>query len=87
MLGVPVTVNEDADVPSGVRVAAGVLVRVCVAEGIAVSLEGEVEIGMEMGAAVGGKNWLATGSPNKADATVEENKTSAKTSHCQPASM
>ncbi|HVF25293.1 MAG TPA: hypothetical protein VNA23_05345 [Anaerolineales bacterium] len=35
----------------------------------------------------GGKSWLATGSPNKADATTNENKTTASASHCQPASM
>jgi len=58
-----------------------------VSGGINVSLESDVEIAIAMGAAVNGKKRFATGSPNKADATVEENKTSANTSHCQPASM
>jgi hypothetical protein len=42
---------------------------------------------MSVEADVGGKIWLATESPKKAEATVEESKTSASASHCQPASM
>jgi hypothetical protein len=45
---------------------------------------------LEVGAAFVGlcwRNWFATGSPKRAEATVLENNTSASTSHCQPASM
>lgn len=70
---------------AGVRVAVNVRVRV--AEGIGVSSGPVVEAGSETGISVGEKIWLATGSPNKAEATVEENRTSASSSHCQPASI
>ena len=70
---------------AGVRVA--VTVRVRVDEGTGVSSETVVEAGSKTGISVGEKIWFATGSPNKAEATVEENRTSASSSHCQPASM
>ena len=43
--------------------------------------------GVMVGVGGGGKSWFATGSPNKADAKLNENNTSARVSHCQPASI
>lgn len=68
-------------VPSGVNVA--VAVFVFVDEGMRVALGRGVIVGVAVG---GGKSWFATGSPNMAEATLNENKTSANASHCQPAS-
>lgn len=86
-LGVSVWVNvrEGVKVPSGVVVAAGGFVAV--KEGLDVVLGRKVELGITMGETVAGKNRFATGSANKADATVDENSTNATASHCQPASM
>ena len=78
-------VNEAVKLPSGAKL--GVAKSVGVEDGIDVALGDAVEMGITIGSAVGGKNWFATGSPNKADTTVEENKTSANASHCQPASV
>lgn len=72
-------------VPAGLGVAVGR--SVCVAEGASVALGGESTRDRSTGIAVGEKICCATGSPNRADATVEESKTSARSSHCQPASM
>jgi len=46
-----------------------------------------VLVGVSVVVGDGGKSWFATGSPNKADATTEENKMIASASHCQPASI
>ena len=73
--------------PSGVRVAVGV--PVFVGEGISVAVGRGGRVGVWVGEAVavgGGKSWFATGSPNKADATLNENNTDARVNHCQPAS-
>ena len=46
-----------------------------------------VLVGVRVVVGEGGKSWFATGSPNKADAPTNENKTIASDSHCQPASI
>jgi hypothetical protein len=75
----------------GVRVATGVRVSVGTAveveEGTIAAAVAEVEMGRSTGRGVSARIWFATGSPNKAEATVEENKTRARSSHCQPASI
>lgn len=75
----------------GVRVTAGVRVSVGTAveigEETIVTAVGEFEMDRSTGTGVRARIWFATGSPNKAEATVEENKTSARSSHCQPASI
>ena len=79
------------DSAEGVRLSSGVAVTLAVLVGIgagaSVELGSAVRRGMEIGRAVGEKIRFAMGSPNKADATVEENNTSARINHCQPASM
>jgi hypothetical protein len=80
-----VNVGEGVNVPSDVGVALGLSVGV--KEGTGVSLGSAVCVSVTIGVTVPGKIWFATGSPNRAEATVEENKTSANKSHCQPASM
>lgn len=42
-------------------------------------------MGEAVGPRVGGKNWFASGSPTSAEATLNENRTSARRSHFQPA--
>lgn len=42
-------------------------------------------MGDAVGPGVGGKSWFATGSPTSAEATLNENKKSASSSHFQPA--
>lgn len=59
---------------------------VFVDEGMRVEVGIGVLVGVMVGVGGGGKSWLATGSPNKADAILNENNTSARVSHCQPAS-
>lgn len=71
-------------VPSGVNVAVDVFVFV--GEGMRVAVGSGVRVGVKVEVGGGGKSWFATGSPNKADATLNENKTSARVNHCQPAS-
>jgi hypothetical protein len=83
-----VTAGPWLDVPSrmgadsGVRVARGVSVGI--ADGPNVALG---SMGRATGTVVAGKNWFATGSPNRAEATVDESNTNASNSHCHPASM
>ena len=82
-----VNVGVDVNVPSGVTVA--VAVCVFVGGGMRVAVGGGVRVRVGVGSAVavgGGKSWFATGSPNKADAALNEKSTSARASHCQPAS-
>jgi hypothetical protein len=88
-LGISVWVNvrEGVKVPSGVVVAVGGFVEVAVMVGREVGLGRKVELGITVGDAVDGKNRFATGSPSKAAATVEENKTTAMGCHCQRACM
>jgi len=45
---------------------------------------GRVWVGDAVGPAVGGKNWFATGSPTSAEATLNENRKSASSSHFHP---
>ena len=74
-------------VPSGVKVT--VAVSVLVTEGVRVAVGGGVVVGVCEGKGVtvgGGKSRFATGSPNKADAVLNENKINARISHCHPAS-
>lgn len=61
-------------------------VFVFVGEGIRVEVGSGVHVGVIVGVGGGGKSWFATESPNKADAALNENKTSARVNHCQPAS-
>lgn len=73
--------------PSGVKVAVAVLELV--GDGIRVTVGRGVRVGVCVGEVVavgGGKSWFATGSPNKAEARLNENKTNARINHCQPAS-
>lgn len=88
-LGICVLVNvaEGVSVPSGLGVIVSVGFSVAVAEGAGVALGSGVTIGKSTGMSVRGKIWLATGFPNKAEATVDDSKTSASSSHCQPASV
>jgi len=72
-------------VNSSVAVAAGVSVPV--AEGRSVAVGRGVFVGDAVGPGVGGKNWFATGSPTRAEATLNENRRSASSSHFQPASI
>ena len=65
--------------------AVGVRVFVDVGRGVRVGRG--VLVGVSVIVGDGGKSWLATGSPNKADATTNENNTIASASHCQPASI
>lgn len=69
-------------VPSGVNVAVAVLVFV--GEGGRVAVGRGVVVGVVVG---GGKRRFATGSPNIADAALNENNTKARVNHCQPASI
>jgi len=66
-------------------VAVGVSVFVDVGRGVRVG--GGLCVGVSVAVGGGGKSWFATDSPNKADATTNENKTIASVSHCQPASI
>jgi hypothetical protein len=61
-------------------------VFVFVDDGIGVRVGSGVRVGVTVRVGVGGKNRFAIGSPNKADAIVNENNTIASVSHCQPAS-
>ena len=70
---------------SSVRVAVGTSVGV--AEGTRVAVGRGVCVGDAVGPGVGGKSWLATGSPTSAEATLNENRKSASRSHFQPASI
>ena len=75
-------VAEAVRVPSGVKVAVDVGVRV--GDGISVAVGRGVAVDVTVG--VGdSRSWFTTGSPNIADATVNESKRSARISHCQPA--
>jgi hypothetical protein len=65
------------------RVNVAVAVIVFVGEGRRVAVGRGVIVGVAVG---GGKSRLATGSPNKADAALDENNTKARINHCQPAS-
>lgn len=56
-----------------------------VGEGIRVAVGSGVHVGVIVGVGGGGKSWFATESPNTADAALNENKTNARVSHCQPA--
>ena len=85
MSSVGATVEKGVNVRSRVRVAVGL--SVAVGKRTTGALGSGVKRGMSVEADVGGKIWLATESPKKAEATVEESKTSASASHCQPASM
>ena len=80
-----VCVGVGVKVNSSVAVAVGVSVRV--AEGRRVAVGGGVCVGDAVGPGVGGKSWFATGSPTRAEATLNENKKSASSSHFQPASI
>ena len=74
-------------VPSGVNVI--VAVFVWVNEGVKVAFGRGVVVGVcegEVVAVGGGKSRFATGSPNKADAVLNENNANARISHCHPAS-
>ena len=71
-------------VPSGVNVA--VSVSVFVGGGTSVAVGRGVSVGVLVRVGGGGKSWFATGSPNKADATLKESSINATVSHCQPAS-
>jgi len=66
-------------------VSVGVSVFVDVGRGVRVGRG--VLVGVRVAVGDGGKSWFATGSPNKADATTDENKKMASASHCQPASI
>jgi hypothetical protein len=85
IVGVTVTVAEAVNVPSGVSV--GLLIFVGVDDG------GDVVVGRSVatvgvtGRAVAANKRFATGSPNKAEATVDVKKTSASRSHCHPTSI
>ena len=80
-----VCVGVGVKVNSSVRVAVGVSVGI--AEGTRVALGRGVCVGDAVGPGVGGKSWLATGSPTSAEATLNENRKSASRSHFQPASI
>jgi len=84
-VSVRVGVGVGVRVPSGVNVAVGV--SVFVDDGTGVRVGRGVHVGVIVAVGGGGKSWFATGSPNKADATANENNTIANASHCQPASM
>ena len=64
-----------------------VAVCVFVDVGSEVRVGSGVLVGVRVVVGDGGNSWFATGSPNKADATTDENKTIASASHCQPASI
>ena len=70
---------------SSVRVAVGASVGV--AEGTRVAVGRGVCVGDAVGPGVGGKNWLARGARTRAEATLNENRKSASSSHFQPASI
>ena len=70
---------------SSVSVAVGASVGVV--EGTRVAVGRGVGVGDAVGPGVGGKSWLATGSPTSAEATLNENKKKASRSHFQPASI
>jgi hypothetical protein len=78
-----VCVGVGVNVNSGVAVLVGISVRV--AEGRGVAVGRVVCVGEAVGPAVGGKNWFASGSPTSAEATLNENRKSARRSHFQPA--
>ena len=61
-------------------------VSVFVGEGTSVRVGRGVPVGVIVGVGGGGNSWFATESPNSADARLNENNTSARVSHCQPAS-
>lgn len=84
---VRVAVTEAVKVPSGVEVELAVGRSVAVEEGTKVALGRGVGVEVGVGVIAPGNTWIATGPPNNAEATVEENSTSDKRSHCQPASM
>jgi len=74
----------------GVELSSGVGVRLSVRVGTdgTVALGSGVRgTGTFVEVTAGARNWLASGSPRTAEATVEESRTSASASHCQPASM
>jgi hypothetical protein len=75
-----VATGESVKVTPGVAVPVGISISTSDETGIAV---GSVLIE----APSSGKNWLTTGSPKIAEATVEELKMRASKSHCQPAAM
>jgi hypothetical protein len=56
-----------------------------VADGKRVALGKGVVVGEAVGVRDGGKNWFASGSPTSAEATLNENRKSARRSHFQPA--
>ena len=85
LVSVGVKLGVGVKVPSGVNVVVGV--SVCVDDGRGVRVGKEVNVAVSVAVGGGGKSWFATGSPNNADATTNENKTIASVSHCQPASI
>jgi len=85
LVSVGVKLGVGVKVPSGVNVVVGV--SVCVDDGRGVRVGKEVNVAVSVAVGGGGKSWFATGSPNNADATTNENKTIASANHCQPASM
>ena len=98
--GVNVDVDSRVAVtgPGSDVVGFGVSVCLEVAEGVDVAVRPETVVRIGAGVlveatgdgtlpagAVGAKIWLARGSPKSADATVDEKRTNANTSHSQPA--
>ena len=62
-------------------------VSVFVDDGRGVRVGRGVPVGVIVAVGGSGKIWFATVSPNKADATANEDNTIASANHCQPASI